>query len=124
MKLYVLLVLMVMIESIKTKKGNVRMNMNIRHRQKSRKSKKYNASGQYGMDKINNQNLVGNSGEKRENYYGSVNWDPKVFQSMMGIGITNDYGQMLMDPSRYLVSRGLKKTKNDLKNDVLMGIDI
>jgi len=29
-----------------------------------------------------------------------------------------------MDPSRYLVSRGLKKTKNDLKNDVLMGIDI
>jgi len=54
--------------------------------------------------KINNQNLVGNSGERRENYYGSVNLDPKVFKSMMGEGITSDYGQMLMDPSRYLIS--------------------
>jgi len=42
--------------------------------------------------KINNQNLVGNSGERRENYYGSVNLDPKVFKSMMGEGITSDYG--------------------------------
>ena len=41
---------------------------------------------------------------------------------MMGSGLTNDWGQMLMDPSRYLISQGLKKTKNDIKNDIVVGM--
>ena len=40
----------------------------------------------------------------------------------MGSGLTNDWGQMMMDPSRYLISQGLKKTKNDIKNDVVVGL--